>query len=643
MLSLCTSKHFPRESSTVRIAKKIILILFVFLVSATHAKSSEDLSNTLIRDDINKLLTANNLPNKLINYEVKQSKANKVFIECTKEFKFNLKVEATTEEWPSVLYYGLQKLGFLFPHPRWSLAPKLGEINKKGCFKTHYWKPRLNLRGFHLHNQHPNEWVHGFFMNKPKIAEDYIRWLVRNGQNYLQIQMIDFKGKKNISNFKNQLKFAKAMGLKVGLSVSFALVQQESQSLIPLISAITGLGDKHFLKKNIQQLIKDYSFDHLIAELGTTEFSSTHYKRTLNWMNKTSELLESHNKKLYIKVHVSSNQSDKKFGNFNFLPAHANKNVGILPHTVFFYGLKDTSAPMYGQKNFSSIKDFMLKEASKRDVIYYPETSYFIGMDIDVPLLLTDYLLARHQDLLFLEDNKINKQVNFTTGMELGYWLFDWTLALMTQKNTNYNIGLKLLGEDLEAWDKVINYQKTYFNKNQAIQSITASNLMDEVNSKHRIHKRNLLKELEKNETERYKEEKILEEAVRNQPPLHKIKNKELKQLLEVTFLRVSHAYYLRKAIKYKSLLGYRSKLLKKATNTRVQAHKIILKYIKNYNRYPDAFIFQKHRNPTSYQFGYGWTASNLHYWVREEEMVKKNKYYPWFKNIYNPFRILLF
>lgn len=619
---------------------KNTLCLVGLLILTTSAQA---FNNPLIKDDINKALKANNLPSKIISYEVKESKNNKVFIECSKEFKFNLKVEATKEEWSSVLYFGLQQLGFLFPHPRWSVAPSLLQLNNKACFKTHYWKPRLTLRGFHLHNQHPNEWVHGFFMNKPKIAEDYIRWLIRNGQNYLQIQMIDFKGKRNIDNFKNQLKFANSMGLKIGLSVSFALIQQESKSLIPLGSALTGVRDKHFLKKSIESFLSDYTFDYLIVELGTTEFSSTNYKRTLKWINSTSKQLEKNNKKLYIKVHVSSNQYDKELGNFNFLPTHADKNVGVLPHTVFFYGLEDKTAPMYGQKNFSNIKQFMLNEHKARDVIYYPETSYFIGMDIDVPLLLTDYLLARHKDLLFLEKHKIKKQVTFTTGMELGYWLFDWSVALMTQKGTSANRALKLLGEDLKSWDKIINYQNTYFNKNQVIQSISASNLIDEINTEHRIHKRNILKELESDEAERYKEEKLLEEAIRNQPDLQKVKNKELKQMLEITLLRVSHSYYLRKAIKYKKLLGQRSEYIKKARNSRLQAHKIILRHIKSYNRYPEAFVFKKHLNPTSYQFGYGWPASNLHYWQREEEMVRKNKYRPWFKNIYNPFRILLF
>ena len=111
------------------------------------------------------------------------------------------------------------------------------------------------------------------------------------------------------------------------------------------------------------------------------------------------------------------------------------------------------------------MKEFLLRENGRRPVWYYPETSYFVAMDIDVPLLLTDYLVARSRDLDLLEANRVPGQVTSTTGQELGYWLMDWTTALMV--NSEYRgepwIGLKLLGEDVAAWKKVIEFQTRYF------------------------------------------------------------------------------------------------------------------------------------------------------------------------------------
>ena len=94
---------------------------------------------------------------------------------------------------------------------------------------------------------------------------------------------------------------------------------------------------------------------------------------------------------------------------------YGEENVGILPHTVYLYGIEDERAPMYGNKNFKDVREFMLQEKTKRRTWFYPENSYFIALDIDVPLLLTDYLLTRARDTKFIHDNDIEGQIIFTT------------------------------------------------------------------------------------------------------------------------------------------------------------------------------------------------------------------------------------
>src|SRR5690606_26296144 len=127
-------------------------------------------------------------------------------------------------------------------------------------------------------------------------------------------------------------------------------------------------------------------------------------------------------------------------------------SVGVLPHTVMFYGVVEDKAPMYGNKNFHGIRDFMVKEKSKRPTWYYPETSYWVGMDVDIPLFLTDYFRSRAEDVKFLYDNQIEGQLNFTTGHALGYWLFDWNLALINDLDYQFDpmTALRLLDRDIE-------------------------------------------------------------------------------------------------------------------------------------------------------------------------------------------------
>ena len=87
--------------------------------------------------------------------------------------------------------------------------------------------------------------------------------------------------------------------------------------------------------------------------------------------------------------------------------------------------------------------------------------------------------------------------------------------------------------------------------------------------------------------------------------------------------------------------MGQKDENLEKAKTYRLQAQELMDVIVENNNRYPEAMIFEKHKNPTAYQYGYGETARSLHYWLREEEMIRRNKYHPFFMNTYNFFDIV--
>ena len=87
--------------------------------------------------------------------------------------------------------------------------------------------------------------------------------------------------------------------------------------------------------------------------------------------------------------------------------------------------------------------------------------------------------------------------------------------------------------------------------------------------------------------------------------------------------------------------MGQKDESLEKAKTYRLQAQELMDVIVENNNRYPEAMIFEKQKNPTAYQYGYGEIASRLHYWLREEEMIRRNKYHPFFMNTYNFFDIV--
>jgi len=336
---------------------------------------------------------------------------NSAKVSCSSN-SVTIEIEAKRSEWSATFYNTLQKMGFLFPHPRIQISPTKEQI-LKGCGKIINWNPRFQYRGFHLHTQHPNEWVQGFLMGKKKIAEDYLLWSLRNNQNLVQIKLLQ-NGEKYWKSLSELVDSAHKMGILIGLDVSFSSLQQRAYRLLDnqmfstIMASSFGVDDLAYIHQGIEKLEKSFDFDYLSAELGTSEFTHTDPVRTLSWMEAARSHLEKSKRGFFIKGHVSTGQMDPKYGNFNFLPKFAKPGVGIEPHTVMYYGLEDKWTPVYGRKDFVDIKDYISSEAKKRPTWFFPETSYWVAMDMDIPLFLTDYLLVRESDMQVVEKLGVN-------------------------------------------------------------------------------------------------------------------------------------------------------------------------------------------------------------------------------------------
>lgn len=645
------SNKYCRDS--LRPMKKTQFIMMFALMSAVKAYSFVPSNitplaadETFIKDDLRKILNHAGLTSTSINIHLEKSETasnNVVKIECS-ENSIDFKVSAKPYEWGATTYLGLQKMGFLFPHPRIQISPTQEKM-QKACGETFEWKPTFRFRGFHLHTMHPSEWVSGFLMGKEEIAKDLVRWLARNGQNIFDLNLLRQKKKTIYSNLKEPFALAKKLGVHPGVSLGAALHQQNSYKLLGLVRSLTGVGSVKRLKKNVVKLANNIDFDYFVMEAGTSEFTPVPYGKAMEWMEAAAEVLENRGKQLFIKVHVSTNQTHDRYGNFNFLPQYTNEDVGIFPHTVMFYGLYDQHVPMYGNDSFNHMLDFTEQEYKKRPTWYYPETSYFIGMDIDHPLFLTDYLTTRAVDMKNLAKLGLEGQANFTTGHENGYWLFDWNLALLANSEHEFSpyAGLDLLGEDRSVWEPILAFQTKYIKDGGLISIMSAPNFQDELTKGHRIHERNIVKELVQSPEKREEEILKLEEALKSIPKIYGIKNQELRLMMEVTLIRIEHALQTRMALRHPKKSPERASHLLKARDLRYEAtNRMMMIYFKH-NRYPDSKVFEKwDDNPTSYHYGYGYPARTLHFWKREEMQVEKEKFSPFFMNIYSVFDILL-
>lgn len=628
----------------MRLAAKFFGVLFLAFAHIAMAQENANQAIPLkVTDDVHLLFHEVLAPNTKININWKPAKTNTAQLKCSRNNSYDLNINSTEHEASATLYYLVRKVGFIFPHPRMTIKPTPQDIRKL-CNHNWEWKPRLRNRGFHLHTMHPSEWVAGYYMGYDQIAEDTNRWLVRNQQNYLDVQMIQLKENEKQHLIRN-LKDAKSWGLEVGLSASFALIQQRSYKLIPLWRVLTHYHDTDALKENLKKFVKEFPVDFVAFELGSSEFTPTRPDRTIAWMNAAAEVLKPMHKKMFIKVHTSNNQHDAKYGNFNFLPQYADPYVGIFPHTTFFYGLNDEYTPMYHRENLADMKDFYLKQAPLRDSFYYPETSYFIFMDVDAPLFLTDYLLARTDDVDWMQDNHLDQHINFSTGQEVGYWLFDYQVSLLADPESRHNpyFALELIGEKRSVWEPIINWQHEYIKKKQLIQALFFPNLIDETPFAEPVHKQLLIRDIPDEKIAAAQQIRDLTTALQNRPDFRKVQNEELRLMLEVTELRMEHALCLRKAALLNDQESFEfERLMNEAARLRTEAFNKMDIIFKKHNRYPEVPLSQYWKNPTSYGFGYLITSRTLSLWEREEQIVKEHHRNPLFKSIVNPLRIIL-
>lgn len=255
------------------------------------------------------------------------------------------------------------------------------------------------------------------------------------------------------------------LGLMVGVDDPIAFQQQHSwvmtTTLAPEVWQVAAV------KERVDWLIGGAGFDFLSTEAGFSEFSAPDDKLMLRLLDAFAGRVNgTWGKEATVKVHCSSNQFCKNFKdprsdtplNFNFLPTYAGPELGVLPHTVQAYALDDPSAGVYGNRNFTFMADYMRWEAGKggargekegfrRQIHFYPETAYFINVDIDVPLFLPVYAERRLHDLLLLaeaedeEGFRLAGAWNFDSGWEWGYWLNSAIMAAAMWDPTQFLSG----------------------------------------------------------------------------------------------------------------------------------------------------------------------------------------------------------
>ena len=587
--------------------------------------------------------------------------------------------------------YGLlqEGLGFAFYHPRETYVPDLTKhwpLNETFTLRV---DPKFPKRGFHLHTMHPIELAEPLF--NPQLpgalneVKEYIDWLARNEQNIFEFCLMESIDRKTwIEHAKAFTAYGHSRGILMSVDISLHMIQQKSFQLYENPPA-SFRSKKAQIRRNMDWLFQ-CPWDIASLEFNAAEFLTGNAEKRNELRRFVLEECEKHGVKLMGRQHVVKESNDlvrsKTEGKQH---EAADPARGVLAHTVMFYSMTEPHAPVYENENQRHVFEFLKRENNIRETWYYPESAYWVTFDNSVPVYPLPYLSARLSDIDTAAAYGVEGHLTFSSGWELGYWLFDWSIARWSrrvtlneqlQKNTpaQYTYGNPFRKEAGPLVDSLLAIQEEYLKGKNLMAYMTAQTVTDEIPQKLRreFHPRppftygwlrNKSGRTLRDSVEKYVITELKAFSARSAPfsqQLFALQNTrpgrlyspaaqpayELGTVLDITQKRALHRSltlgYLLSVSRHKSGDGPKTpELLDEAAHIRENAQILLNSLRLRYDRERLTGKFPNGTAYTSYDFGYLYTAYRMHFWKREEEQAKKNRYDFLFRNIWNVFRIV--
>lgn len=587
------------------------------------------------------------------------------------------KLEAPSQEGLIFGIYGLldEILGFRFIHPKQTITPQKviwpTELNYSSS-------PRFNKHGFHLHTQHPLELTEQLhnpdFPNAWQDVKEYIDWLTRNRQNYWEwclLRTVDMD--KWQPHAKKMVDYSHQRGIMIGVDVSLHMIQQRTFQFYKGWPKSWRSRKKQMLESLDKLYYADWDF--LNVEFNTAEFIGGKDKlksRLKKWLIATAR--NKYNSNIMGRKHVVSpenmvGEQTNVFSTNDSIDLF--RGVGI--HTVMMYGLEDSVAPVYENENYHHIDKAMLRENEVREVWFYPESAYWVTYDNSVPMLLLPYLSGRLNDILLCQKKGVPNHLTFSSGWELGYWSIDWSIARWSWESS---VNSKTHQPEPMEWVTAMNYgdavkqtlsnylelQQEYLLNQNLLRYMCAQTVTDEFSLfrkqfqprpkftfKHLARKAddellttiraNGLRQLDEYYTASNKLNKILANQIDTITPSP---IREYYLTLKLTTLRAKHRY-----CTVNSILAHREKRkedklnwLSRATDIRLTGLEIVHLLEQDY-KYNAEYLYKERFSHTSYPHGYLLMPHNLHFWKREEEQSRRNRWNYQFMSIWKVGRII--
>ena len=321
-------------------------------------------------------------------------------------------------------------------------------------YSEHRIRKRQSLKRNDVYNQESDARVEskGAYCERwedmVRDVNSFFEWAVANRLNKVEWLLLgNYKWGDEMSVRGQRLRLLTTLGheysLLIGADVPLGNVQQHGWNMVNVRQPFEEQVEE--LRKRVDWVLSA-GFDFMTTESGLSEFTHPECALMLDLLNTFAiHVNVTWGREAGVKVHCSTGQvcedfPDPRTGdplNFNFLPFYAHKGLGVFPHTIQVYALDDPTGGAYGNRNFSYMEEYLVMEAKagNRSVIFYPETSYWVNVDVDVPLFLPLYGQRRLRDLRRLRHRELSEnfqmqgQMNFDSGWEWGYWISDFVTA----------------------------------------------------------------------------------------------------------------------------------------------------------------------------------------------------------------------
>lgn len=354
-----------------------------------------------------------------------------------------------TGDAPLGVQYGashlLELLGFRFFHPFRTLVPERLAAPADAEMGVDHTPDRA-VRGIHMHTLHP---IEGFFdfwepgADHLARAELVIDWLVKNRGNYLQYPGLDDIIRDDAArdawadHTRAIITAAHGRGVRIGtglqlfgqsnLQLAYDLVEASDTDAaaaidarldriddVPFDSVQLSFGeflgaDPATFVATLDTAVADIRARWPAADVSTVVHMGNYPNLTVTYMSETL--------------------------NYYFLSKFAADPV-VVPwvHTTMFYNLYEDAGGAYAYDLFTDHRAYLYERLSaNQDVVYFPETAYWIAFDNSIPTYLPIYVRSRFVDLQRSRQDGAAMgfsadfgHVLFSSGWEWGYWQNDW-------------------------------------------------------------------------------------------------------------------------------------------------------------------------------------------------------------------------